>query len=68
MAKLTIDKDRCKACGLCVSVCPKKVLKLSEEEFNIKGYTPIKIVAIEDCIACGMCGMICPDYVIKIEK
>ncbi len=68
MAKLTIDKDRCKACGLCVSVCPKKVLQLSEEEFNIKGYTPIKVMAIEDCIGCGMCGMICPDYVIKIEK
>ena len=28
MAKVTINQDRCKGCGLCVSVCPRKVLAL----------------------------------------
>ena len=40
MAKVTINQDRCKGCGLCVSVCPKKVLaldtgKLNESDFSL---------------------------------
>ena len=38
MAKVTIDKDTCKGCGLCVTVCPKGILRLSESEINAKGY------------------------------
>ena len=33
MAKLTFKTDKCKGCGLCVDVCPKKVLILSPSGF-----------------------------------
>ena len=37
--KLLINMEECKGCGICVSVCPKKVLEISEE-LNTKGYYP----------------------------
>ena len=36
---LTFRKERCKGCGLCITVCPKQILAL-EDGTNIKGYRP----------------------------
>ena len=68
MAKVTINQDRCKGCGLCVSVCPRKVLALDTAKLNRKGYNPSAPVRPEDCIGCAMCAMMCPDCVITVEK
>ena len=66
MNKLVIDKERCKACGFCISVCPKKVIETDKDELNTKGYHPIKAARQEDCIGCGLCAAMCPDVVIEI--
>lgn len=66
--RVTIRQNRCKGCGLCVSICPKKVLELSTAHRNSKGYHPAQAVRENDCISCAMCAMICPDVAIKIEK
>ena len=63
MNKVTFNVERCKGCGLCVSVCPKKILELGED-LNSKGYHPARITDQEKCIACAMCAVICPDTVI----
>lgn len=63
----TIDSDQCKGCGLCVSVCPKDVLELSNQ-INTKGYYPVYQARAEDCIACAMCCIMCPDVAITIVK
>ncbi|NLL56104.1 MAG: 4Fe-4S dicluster domain-containing protein [Clostridiales bacterium] len=68
MAKVTFKEERCKGCGLCVSVCPKKILQLSKEKLNSKGYRPAEITRQEDCIACVFCATMCPDVVITVEK
>ena len=68
MKRVTIREDRCKGCGLCVSVCPKKVLELSKSRLNSKGYHPAEPVWEKDCISCGMCATMCPDVAIKVEK
>ncbi len=68
MAKVTINQDRCKGCGLCVSVCPKQVLALDTAKLNRKGYNPAAPARPEDCIGCAMCAMMCPDCVITVEK
>ncbi|MDO5014806.1 MAG: 4Fe-4S binding protein [Clostridia bacterium] len=68
MKKLTIREDRCKGCGLCVDVCPKKVLELSEKIINKKGHHPVQAVNEEDCISCAFCATMCPDCVITVEK
>ena len=68
MQKITIREDFCKSCGLCVSVCPKKLLRLSETRFNKYGYNPVECADQEKCISCAMCAMMCPDVVIRVEK
>lgn len=68
VSKITIDKNACKGCGLCVTVCPKEILALSETELNDKGYNPVEITDMDKCIACAACARMCPDVVFTIEK
>ena len=65
---VTFRSDRCKGCGLCVSVCPKSILWLDETVTNIKGYHPSGITDQDKCIACGNCARICPDSVITVTR
>lgn len=62
--KVIINEARCKSCGLCVSVCPKKVLRISDR-INMKGYHPAELFDNEGCISCGFCYLICPDKAIE---
>ena len=64
MAKgmVTLEADRCKGCGLCVEVCPAFILKLSEEDFNKKGYRPIEVTDMDKCTGCRLCEWLCPDW------
>ena len=50
MAKLTFKTDLCKGCGLCVDVCPKKVLRLASEKINKKGHHPVEAANESACI------------------
>ncbi|NLE13427.1 MAG: 4Fe-4S binding protein [Clostridiales bacterium] len=68
MNRVTFNVDRCKGCGLCVAFCPKKIITLSSDILNAKGYHPAQITEPEKCIACAMCATMCPDTVIKVEK
>jgi 2-oxoglutarate ferredoxin oxidoreductase subunit delta len=64
--KHRIDNVRCKGCGLCVEVCPKKVLEISRK-VNTKGYNPVFQARPEDCIKCTACCIMCPDVAITID-
>ena len=68
MAKVTFKEERCKGCGLCVEVCPKKIVELNQHQLNPKGYHPAEITDQDKCIGCAFCATICPDCVIKVEK
>ena len=65
--KVTINEEICKGCGLCVSVCPKKVLDIKKTKINSAGYNPAEMIG-EDCIACTSCAKMCPDCAIVVEK
>ncbi len=51
----------CKKCGICIAICPKKVLERGPEGYPYA-------VHPEDCILCGMCDIHCPDYAITLRK
>ncbi len=61
--KVIINEERCKSCGLCISVCPKGVLRISEK-LNLTGYHPVELFDNDGCISCGFCYLICPDAAI----
>lgn len=67
MSKVFINDEICKACSLCISVCPKKILELSKTKINSKGYNIVECLNQDECICCGFCATICPDMVIEIK-
>lgn len=68
MPKVTFRQERCKGCGLCVSVCPKKIVMMDTNTLNDKGYHPATVSDMSQCIGCAFCATICPDCVITIEE
>lgn len=65
MFVLSFARDRCKECGLCVSVCPPGII-VYEEGYNALGYHPATVLATDRCTGCAFCAKICPDTVIGV--
>ncbi|MCD7775923.1 MAG: 4Fe-4S binding protein [Firmicutes bacterium] len=68
MNRVTFASDRCKGCGLCADVCPKKIITLSGEKLNSLGYHPAEITDMSKCVGCATCAMMCPHIVIVVER
>lgn len=68
MAKVTFREERCKGCGLCVSVCPKHIIALAKDKINVKGYHPAMVTEENKCVGCASCAIMCPDTVITVER
>ena len=67
MAMIKLGEARCKGCGLCVMVCPKKLLKVGSN-INGAGYRVVVIEDMEACTGCALCAEMCPDVVITVFK
>ncbi|OHB57786.1 MAG: hypothetical protein A2173_00200 [Planctomycetes bacterium RBG_13_44_8b] len=73
--KIIIDIERCKGCGLCISVCPKHGIVISKSS-NKAGYFPAQPVNNSDsfdklttgCTGCAMCAIICPEAGIEVYR
>ncbi|MDR2870568.1 MAG: 4Fe-4S binding protein [Deferribacteraceae bacterium] len=57
--KVTINRQACKGCAICVHFCPANVLAIKEFKVAVPAY--------DKCIACMMCELRCPDFAIKVE-
>lgn len=67
MARVTFREERCKACELCTTVCPKDIIVMSGR-INEMGYHPATVLEQEKCTGCALCALICPDLVIEVER
>lgn len=67
MAKIIVEAELCKSCGLCVNTCPFKLVSISNNA-NSKGYLVAEQVNSEKCTACKLCAIICPDSAISVYK
>jgi 2-oxoglutarate ferredoxin oxidoreductase subunit delta len=60
-----VDESRCKACDICVSVCPAGTLALEYDSSSTLG-AMVRIIAPESCIGCNDCELTCPDFAIYV--
>ncbi len=68
MNRVIIRVDTCKGCGLCMTACPQKILRLATDKLNAKGYHPAEVTDMTKCKGCALCALMCPDVAIKVEK
>jgi len=66
MPGITVNKDHCKGCELCVKVCPQKILSMSKD-ITVKGYFYARMHDPSRCIGCSLCAVICPDVAITVH-
>ena len=70
-----VDKEKCKACGKCIEVCPKHLISLSPYSAKQvvacssvdKGPVTMKACQV-GCIGCGICVKNCPQGAVKVEN
>lgn len=68
MNRIEITEERCKGCGLCVSVCPRKIIALRQDTLNNRGFHPASVTEMSRCIGCAFCATVCPDCAIEVWR
>ena len=59
---IVIYKKWCKACGICIELCPQKVFDADRDGYPI-------VARGLDCTQCSICWIHCPDFaIISTEK
>ncbi|MBE0514688.1 4Fe-4S dicluster domain-containing protein [Sulfurimonas sp.] len=62
-----VNTNNCKACDICVSVCPAGVLGMVYEPTSTLG-AMISVQHPESCIGCMECELSCPDFAIFVAE
>ncbi|HUW65653.1 MAG TPA: 4Fe-4S binding protein [Spirochaetia bacterium] len=60
-AVVDVDEKRCKGCGICLTLCPRRV-------FNPDERGKVKVSRPERCTGCLICDNLCPDLAITVHR
>ncbi len=55
----SVDRDKCKACGVCAMKCPFGAVSIRDES---------ALIDPEACMGCGVCTDLCPQEAIALQK
>lgn len=55
-----VNQKLCKKCGICIKICPRKVLEPDADGLPCA-------VRPEKCTACDHCASHCPDFAIAVR-
>jgi 2-oxoglutarate ferredoxin oxidoreductase subunit delta len=58
---LQLDLELCKACGICIEVCPDKVFDRDKLGYPV-------LARPEECSQCLLCELHCPDFAIEVRR
>ncbi len=68
MKTVKINKDTCKGCELCITVCKSRLIIMTDE-YNSRGlHYAVFFDKEEQCTGCGLCAIICPDAAVEIKE
>jgi 2-oxoglutarate ferredoxin oxidoreductase subunit delta len=56
-----LDLELCKACGICIEVCPEKVFDRDKLGYPV-------LARPDDCSQCLICELHCPDFAIEVRR
>jgi 2-oxoglutarate ferredoxin oxidoreductase subunit gamma len=65
--RVQVLENLCKGCGICVDVCPKDALAMSEA-LNSSGYYVAELTQPDACTSCRICALMCPDVALRVFK
>lgn len=68
MPRIIVNEGYCKGCGLCVEICPRKIIVLDPDKITDKGYHPALLIDESQCTGCAHCALMCPDVAITVER
>lgn len=66
MNEIIIDTNRCKGCGICISVCRAGALELDRAVRT--RYGGGAAVYKGGCVGCGNCTVMCPDIALELRR
>jgi 2-oxoglutarate ferredoxin oxidoreductase subunit delta len=59
--QVALDLGLCKACGICIALCPEKVFDVDKQRYPV-------VARPEECTSCLLCEQHCPDFAIEVKR